>query len=197
MPGIRDKRYGLRSDEKYSCPYQEQTLKIMDTKALTPHFDLKIGSPILSTSHFFNLPLDHQQSYTRSSSNAPIGLLNHTWAVKQVIFVPSSVKTSASTVYLPGGICFGKSTSFVNVVSPFSRGHFRSTFLTCSQRSASWLMRVIRPYLTWMWTLAPGSTRSWRVPIAVIVRVVPLKSYKSVLVRTKLFLERTTCAVFV
>jgi hypothetical protein len=48
-----------------------------------------------------------------------------------------------------------------------------------------------------MWTLAPGSTRSWRVPIAVIVRVVPLKSYKSVLVRTKLFLERTTCAVFV
>jgi hypothetical protein len=65
-----------------------------------------------------------------------------------------------------GGISLGKSTSFLNVISPLSKGHSRSTFFICSHKSASWFIRVMRPYLTWRWTLAPSSTFSFRFPFA-------------------------------
>jgi len=61
-------------------------------------------------------------------------------------------------------------------VLPFLIGHFISTFLTCSQRSALVLTSLIRPYLTCNIMYAPSSMFSWNVPRASIVSVLPLYS---------------------
>jgi len=75
---------------------------------------------------------------------------------------------------LTGGISLGRSTSLVNSIGPFFRGHSRSTFLRFSHKSASWLMIRIRPYLTCKWTFAPSSTSCDRTPEALMDRVTPL-----------------------
>ena len=85
---------------------------------------------------------------------------------------PSS--TVGLNIERTGGISFGSSTSLVNFSSPLSSGHLRSTCPTCSHKSASWLMRVIRPYFTWRWTFAPSSTFSVKLPLAEMLRVLPL-----------------------
>lgn len=73
-----------------------------------------------------------------------------------------------------GGICLGRSTFFVKIISPFSKGHFKSTLPSWSQRSAVCLIKVINPYLTTKSTFAPCSTRLCKVPFASIVSVLPL-----------------------
>jgi hypothetical protein len=85
-----------------------------------------------------------------------------------------STQTRKSVSQHTGGISLGKSTSFVNVNSPFLSGHSRSTCPTCSHKSVSWLMRVINPYLTWMCTFAPSSTSFVRLPLAEMLRPLPL-----------------------
>lgn len=100
--------------------------------------------------------------------------MNSTVAVKQVTLSSSLVSASAITLYFPGGISFGRFTSLVRVVLPFSIGHLRSTFFTVSHRSAVCLIMVMRPYLTWRWILAPLVTFCERVPVAVMVSFLPL-----------------------
>lgn len=108
---------------------------------------------------------------------------NSTVAVKHVIFASSLVNTSAMTEYFPGGICLGSSTSFASDVTlSFFSGHSRSTWPTFSHRSAVWRIIVIRPYLTVRRTLAPSSTSSDSLPLAVMVRGSPLQIGTSVLV---------------
>ena len=76
---------------------------------------------------------------------------------------------------LTGGISFGRSTSFVIVFSPIN-GHSSSTALfICSQRSACWLIKRIKPYLTTRTTYAPCSTSSVKLPLALMVSVLPLR----------------------
>lgn len=72
------------------------------------------------------------------------------------------------------GISLGSSTVLVRVRSPASIGHSRSTFLTCSQRSALVLIRRIKPYLTCKATYAPSSMGSETVPEALMTRSCPL-----------------------
>jgi hypothetical protein len=73
-----------------------------------------------------------------------------------------------------GGICWGRSTSLLSVISPLSSGHSRSALPIVSQPSASWLIRVIRPYLTCRCILKPFSTLSLKLPVALIVSFWPL-----------------------
>lgn len=68
----------------------------------------------------------------------------------------------------------GISTSLVKFVCPFFNGHSKPTLLICSHKSASWLINLIRPYLTCRSTLAPSSTSSLNIPEASMVRVWPL-----------------------
>lgn len=88
---------------------------------------------------------------------------------------------SSFNLELTGGICLGRSTCLVRTIAPFSRGHSISTFLSSSHRSTVCEIRVMRPHLTSRDTVAPFSILSLRVPLAWIVRVVPLlKKRKSV-----------------
>ena len=105
----------------------------------------------------------HKSSVPMTICAAP-PLLKSTVAVMQVIFSLSLVYTSARTVYFPGGISLGSWTVLERVISPFFRGQLRSTLSTCSQRSTSWLRMRMRPYLTWMCTLAPSSMSCESVP---------------------------------
>ena len=57
-----------------------------------------------------------------------------------------------------GGIWLGISITLVMLVAPFFNGHSRSTFLICSHKSASWLIKVTRFHLTCRCTFAPSST---------------------------------------
>lgn len=80
-----------------------------------------------------------------------------------------------SKLSLTGGISFGRSTSFVMVFSPIN-GHSSSTaFFICSQRSAFWLIRRIKPYLTVRRRYAPSSTFSVKLPLALMVSFLPLR----------------------
>lgn len=72
------------------------------------------------------------------------------------------------------GISLGSSTVLVKVRGPSLMGHSRSTFLTCSHRSALVLIRRIRPYFTCNATYAPSSTVSLRMPDASMMRSCPL-----------------------
>lgn len=80
-----------------------------------------------------------------------------------------------SELSLTGGISFGRSTSLVMVFSPIN-GHSSSTaFFICSQRSACWLIKRIKPYLTTRTRYAPSSTFSVKLPLASMVSVLPLR----------------------
>lgn len=122
----------------------------------------------------FRLGLSYKPSLNSPSSAEPPAL-NCTLAFRHVIGLSSLVTTVASTVYVPGGICAGRSTSFVSVRSPFFSGHSRSTFATVSQRSAVECRMVMTPYLTVYATLAPCSTSSARTPVAATWSFVPLR----------------------
>lgn len=99
-------------------------------------------------------PVHQNDMFPRNSANKKIGLI--------------------SRAKLTGGISLGRSTSFLIVLSPFLIGQLRSTFETWSQRFASVLTSLIRPYLTCRTTYAPSSTSSRNVATASMVRVVPL-----------------------
>ncbi len=120
-------------------------------------------------------PLLHNPCFHTTSMTPLAPLLNSTLAVKHVIVSPALLTTSATTVYFPGGISLGRSTSFASLVSlSLWSGHSRSTLPTVSQRSAVWRMMVMRPYLTCRWIWAPASTSLWRIPEAETERVDPL-----------------------
>ena len=70
--------------------------------------------------------------------------------------------------------CLGMSTSFFSVNTPSFKGQAISIWGRLSQRSASCLIRVIKPYLTWRKTVAPGSMSFAKVPFAEIVSFSPL-----------------------
>lgn len=122
----------------------------------------------------FRVEISYKPSLNSSSSADPPAL-NCTLAFRHVITFSSLLSTVASTVYVPGGICAGKSTSFVSVRSPFFSGHSRSTFATVSQRSAVECRMVMMPYLTEYATVAPSSTSSARTPVAATWSFVPLR----------------------
>ena len=85
-----------------------------------------------------------------------------------------------SKLSLTFGICSGRSTSFVIVFSPIN-GHSSSTvFFICSQRSASCLIKRIKPYLTTRTRYAPCSTFFVKLPLASTVTVLPLREASAI-----------------
>lgn len=75
---------------------------------------------------------------------------------------------------LTGGMAVGRSTLFVMVIWPFSRGQERSTLPSCSHRSAVVESSWMRPYLTVTLTYAPFVMVFLTSPVAVMRSVAPL-----------------------
>lgn len=74
----------------------------------------------------------------------------------------------------------GISTLLVMVILPFSRGQERSTFPSCSQRSAVVDSSWIRPYLTTIFAYAPFLILCFTSPDAVMSSGLPLQHCQSV-----------------
>ncbi len=87
---------------------------------------------------------------------------------------PNRSKKNGEHSKRTGGISLGSWTSFTIVTVPFLSGQVKSTFLTCSHKSASVFTRRINPYLTCRMTNAPSATSSRSSPTASMVSVEPL-----------------------